>query len=115
MKTGYRGRAALAQGRAPGNQGGRGRPCLQSHVGGRTPNVYLHRLTPDGVGASAPTLRILVPPRRRFAPRNVVMRDIDDCGEGVDMILAWQKDGVTSALAGFVECCRRELSGPVAG
>ena len=51
---------------------------------------------------------------RRFEPRNVVVRDIDDCEQSVETILAWRKDRMDPMLAQFVECCRRELAGSVA-
>src|SRR5215211_3629900 len=47
-------RAALAHGSASGDRGGGCRPRPQPHAGAGTPGVRPHRMTPNGVGVSAP-------------------------------------------------------------
>jgi site-specific DNA recombinase len=58
LETGDRGWGALAQGRAPGDRGGRRRLCAQPHAGAGTPDLCAHRLIPNGAGASASELRV---------------------------------------------------------
>src|SRR4051812_40388345 len=64
VETGDRRRAALAHRRAPGDRGGGRRPRAQPHAGARTPELRPHRLSPDGVGATAST-RLIGAPRCR--------------------------------------------------
>ncbi len=66
LETGDRGRAALAQGRAPGDRGGGRCPCAQSYAGAGTPDLCAHRLTPNGAGASTPALQVRA--TRRIRP-----------------------------------------------
>ena len=47
VQAGDRRRAALAHGPAPGDRGGRGRPCAQPHAGAGTPDLRPHRLNPE--------------------------------------------------------------------
>jgi DNA-binding transcriptional LysR family regulator len=46
---------------------------------------------------------------RRFQPRQVAMKEIDDCDRRIETVLAWRCHHSSSAIARFVECCRREL------
>ncbi len=48
---------------------------------------------------------------RRFQPRHVAIRGIEDCDQRIETILAWRRERSDSALARFVECCERELGG----
>lgn len=48
---------------------------------------------------------------RRFQARDVVMREIEDCEERIETIVAWRRDRTASALANFLDCCRHELGG----
>src|SRR5215217_7042537 len=64
METGDRGRTALSRGRAPGHRSGGRRSRPQSYAGAWTPDLRPHRLTLNGVGASAPALRVRATRRR---------------------------------------------------
>ena len=70
VQTGDRRRAALAHGRASGDRGGRRRRCPQPHGGAGTPELRPHRLTSDGVGATASALLI-----HATYPRAAVLND----------------------------------------
>src|SRR3954469_16914470 len=65
VETGDRRRVARACGPASGDRGGCRRPRPQPHVGARTPELRPHRLTPGGVGVSAPAPLIRAPCCRR--------------------------------------------------
>lgn len=47
---------------------------------------------------------------RRSQPRGVAMKDIEDCDRTIGTVLAWRRDRRDSALARFVECCRKEFA-----
>lgn len=47
---------------------------------------------------------------RRFEPRHIAMKDIDDCERGIETVLAWRKDRNDQPLTRFIECCKRELA-----
>ena len=70
VQTGDRRRTALAHGRPSGDRGGRRRPCAQPHGGVWTPELRPHRLTSNGVGATASALQIHAtrPPPRAGTP-----------------------------------------------
>src|SRR3954470_25006919 len=61
VEAGDRRRGARACGPASGDRGGCRRPRPRPHVGVRTPELRPHRLTPDGVGVSAPAPLIRAP------------------------------------------------------
>lgn len=48
---------------------------------------------------------------RRFQPRHVAMKNIDDCDQRIETVLAWRKDRDDQALAQFIACCKREFAG----
>jgi DNA-binding transcriptional LysR family regulator len=48
---------------------------------------------------------------RRFQLQDVATREIEDCEERIETILAWRRDRADSAIARFVDCCRRVLGG----
>lgn len=47
---------------------------------------------------------------RRFQPRHVAMKDINDCDRQIETILAWRKDHTNPALARFIACCKHEFT-----
>jgi DNA-binding transcriptional LysR family regulator len=48
---------------------------------------------------------------RRFQPRHVAMKDIEDCERRIETILAWRRDRSDPVVERFVACCREEFAG----
>lgn len=64
------------------------------------------------LGLVAANLGVSVYPEglRRFQPRKVVMKDIEDCDRHIETVVAWRKNRSDVALSQFVQCCRSEFS-----
>jgi LysR family transcriptional regulator, benzoate and cis,cis-muconate-responsive activator of ben and cat genes len=84
---------------------------------GLTPRAKLQASSTLGIlGLVAAGVGVSLYPEvvRLFQPRGVAIREIDDCDQRIETVLAWRKDHSNAAVARFVKCCEREFAGVLA-